>query len=209
LFEPSSPHNIVKQTGSTKLVRSFLSDNLRKGSVADFMSQTDDTLVLSEGAEELIFNGKIHAINSTHLISILVHFESQPNEFWAATNLDPCVSFNNSSLSCIDFLDSIHAPLTLYECYFSGIPNSQPKIRLIPYSKINNESVTPSGWANLRKNWNDTTGTDYQSEVHAEKLEWEDSRIPAFIIMCVFATLIIIAIVRMWPSSRRGYEPVP
>ena len=175
--------------------------------MGDFISQAD-TLVVSQNIEDLVMEGILHTTPLSHLISIVIHIDSQPNEFWAATNVEACTHIlNESSSNCTEWLDIIRVPLLLYESYFDE-NDSGPKIRLI----LNNDTTT--GFVSLQRvielESNNITGKQSQEDVQ-ESVERNKSLVPSFITMCAIATLIMVLIIRMWPSStsRRGYQTVP
>jgi len=185
-------------------MNSFLSDSMKKGSVGDFISQVS---VLPPTTDDLLMNGALRTTQLSHLMSIAVHIDSQPNEFWAATNLDACApTLNESVATCEEWIEIIRAPLILFECYFQE-SDSGPKIRQIPYAITNNDNVAPTGFVTLRR-VNESNDTIAQGMIQ-ESIELSKSPILSFLAICALGTFIIVVIVRMWPSSRRGYEIVP
>jgi len=195
------------KVGSTRLIDSYLSDAVRNGSVGDFISQS---MVLSGDNEDLLMHEKLYMTQLNHLISIMVHIDSQPNEYWAALNLDVCVpSLNVSSSACEEWLETIRSPLILYECYFKENA-SGPKIRQIPYASLNSDPVSPTGFVTFRREMfsNNTDFGEEPLESAKENEEQSNALIPSIITMIILATLVIAAVIRMWPSARRGYEVV-
>jgi hypothetical protein len=191
-------------------MESILSEAARNGSVGAYISQSE-TLILSEDKEDLLLQGELYTTQMTRFISIVVHIDSQPNEFWAATNMDACVpSLNESFATCDEWLEIVRSPLILYECYFQE-SDSGPKVRHIPYASLNNDAVAPTGFVTFHREVlsNYTDSGEIFHGYAKETAERNNALIPSFITIAVLATVAIVAIVKMWPTSRRGYEVVP